>query len=345
MRIAINVKQLSKSFTSAGKKIQALDDVSLEVAEGEVLGILGPNGAGKTTFLNMLSTILLPDAGTIEILGITSVPQNFTRLRRLLNMSSGYPNFPWSLTVEENLRFYGQLYGLSAAQLRKRIQELIAMFELEEVARRKFEELSSGNKQRLSLAKSMLNDPKIIFLDEPTVGLDPDIAAKTRAIIMNVLKKFQVTVLLTTHNMQEAELMCGRIAFIKQGRIMKLATPQELKNRHGKKDLEAVFIDLAKNETRASLSPQEVLVSRPAGSERYTPSDEQFNGITETRLWFKRCLAFAYRNFLFATRNLFAFMELLFWPMVSLISVGLLGDFLQLQEKALAFVLTGAITA
>ena len=344
MPIAISAKDLCKTFVShEGENIHALDGVSLQVAEGEVLGILGPNGAGKTTFLNALSTLLIPDVGTIEILGIRSVPKNFNRLRRILNMSSGYPNFPWSLTVEENLRFYGRLYGYSGRELESRIGKLIEMFELVPFAKRRFEELSSGGKQRLSLAKAMINDPKVIFLDEPTVGLDPDIAVKTREIIKNVLRDFKVTVLLTTHNMQEAETMCGRIAFIKQGRIIRLATPGELKSVHGKKDLEEVFIHLTKEnvQTQEGLSfpaQPDAEVSPPAPEERMDPW-------SECTAWIRRCLAFTYRNVLFATRNLFAFMELLFWPMVSLISIGLLGDFLQLHEKALAFVLTGAIAA
>ena len=119
--VAIKVEHLSKTFVSqtAGQKIRALDNISLEAYEGEILGILGPNGAGKTTFLNILSTLLLPDSGDIEILGIKSTPKNFKQLRQLLNMSSGYPNYPWSLTVEENLKFYGWLYGLRGAGLQK----------------------------------------------------------------------------------------------------------------------------------------------------------------------------------------------------------------------------------
>ena len=119
---AIKVEHVSKTFVSqtAGRKIRALDDLSLEAYEGEILGILGPNGAGKTTFLNILSTLLLPDAGQIEILGIKSIPKNFQQLRQLFNMSSGYPNYPWSLTIEENLRFYGRLYGLTAKELSRR---------------------------------------------------------------------------------------------------------------------------------------------------------------------------------------------------------------------------------
>lgn len=340
---AIAAQGLHKTFFShGGKPIKALDGISLEVASGEILGILGPNGAGKTTFLNTLSTLLIPDSGTIEILGIPLIPNNFNHLRRLLNMSSGYPNFPWSLTVEENLRFYGRLYGLSSIQLKKKIAQLVEMFELEEFKMRRFEELSSGSKQRLSLAKAMLNDPKIIFLDEPTVGLDPDIAAKTREIVMKVLRETKVTVLFTTHNMQEAESMCKRVAFIKQGRILHLASPQELKTMHHKKDLEEVFIHLAKEKLDVKPQPSSQKTASSVSADLKVEGESVAAGAVA---WCQRCLAFTYRNILFATRNLFAFMELLFWPMVSLISIGLLGDFLQLQEQALAFVMTGAIAA
>lgn len=226
MTSAIKAAHLFKSFTGHNRdarRITALDDLSLEVYEGEILGILGPNGAGKTTFLNVLSTLLLPDSGRVEILGIPSVPRNFNRLRALLNMSSGYPNFPWCLTVEENLQFYGRLYGLSGRTLRKRLDDLIEMFSLGDYAKRRFDELSSGTKQRLSLAKALLNSPRLIFFDEPTIGLDPDVAAKTRKIIVDIIRSAQVTVLLTTHNMQEAEMMCWRVAFIKQGKVLHLA--------------------------------------------------------------------------------------------------------------------------
>ncbi len=350
MGLAVKVSHLYKSFqsqTKGLKKIQALDDISLEIYEGEILGILGPNGAGKTTLLNILSTLLLPDAGQIEILGIPSVLKNFYKLRSIFNLSSGYPNYPWSLTVEENLRFYGRLYGLTGKGLSQKTQQLIRMFELEEYARRRFEELSSGTKQRLSLAKALINDPKILFLDEPTVGLDPDVAIRMREIIMDIHRKSEMTILLTTHNMKEAEGMCQRVAFIKQGKIIKLATPQELKLRAGKDDLEEVFIELAKE--RGIPQKEERGQDQDAFPQNHPIVSEYFHFSLEIlsfkslREWFNRCLAFSYRNFLFALRNVFAFAELIFWPVVSLLSIGLLGDFLQLGEKALGFVLTGAI--
>jgi ABC-type multidrug transport system ATPase subunit/ABC-type multidrug transport system permease subunit len=343
---AISVRHLSKSFTTQApsrKIVHAVRDVSIDIHRGEVLGILGPNGAGKTTFLNILSTLLLPDEGTVEILGIPSIPKNHQYLRTLFNMSSGYSNYPWSLTVEENLRFYGKLYGLSRKELTTKLDELMEMFTLKDYAGRRFDELSSGTKQRLSLAKALLNDPKIVFLDEPTVGLDPDAAAQTREIISRVMKKRNVTVLLTTHNMDEAENLCGRIAFIKEGQLIKLGSPRDLKESVGKKDLEELFIELAKRNPSVLTERVSVFSNVP----KLMRDDEnivigrRFN----LRKWARRCAAFSYRNFLFAARNVFAFVELLFWPMVSLISIGLLGDYLELRNQALAFILTGAIAA
>jgi ABC-type multidrug transport system ATPase subunit/ABC-type multidrug transport system permease subunit len=346
MSVIINVHQVSKSFISQSgthKVIKALDDVSLQVREGEILGILGPNGAGKTTFLNVLSTLLIPDAGSIEIMGIKSHPRNFRTLRTLFNMSSGYPNFPWSLSVEENLRFYGRLYGLSGQKLLSKIDTLIEMFELNKFAKLRFDELSSGTKQRLALAKSLLNDPKIVFLDEPTVGLDPDVSIKTREVITHIMREKKVTVLLTTHNMQEAELMCQRIAFIRQGKILRLATPQQLKGQENKKDLEEVFVALANapmiaNGENAKVCAGETTTKVVAKIPQAPISERMMN-------WCQRCFAFTVRNLIFASRNVFAFVELVFWPVVSLISIGLMGDYLQLVDKALAFILTGAITA
>src|SRR3989338_8261306 len=258
--VAIRIEHLSKTFVSqaAQQKIKALDDLNLEVYQGEILGILGPNGAGKTTFLNILSTLLLPDAGQIEILGIKSIPKNFQQLRYLLNMSSGYPNYPWSLTVEENLKFYGWLYGLRGARLNQRMDKLVEIFGLGDFLQTRFDELSSGTKQKLSLAKALINEPKILFLDEPTIGLDLDMAVRTRESIARIMKESKVTVILTTHYMPEAEELCERIAFIKKGRLLRLASPEELKNAHHTDDLEKVFIQLA----QGNIAPVDKLMPR-----------------------------------------------------------------------------------
>ncbi len=263
-------------------------------------------------------------------------------------MSSGYPNFPWCLSVEENLRFYGRLYGLLPSALEQRIARLMKTLELERFAKVPFDELSSGTKQKLALAKAMINEPKIIFLDEPTVGLDPHVAIKMRETILEIQRETKVTVLLTTHNMSEAEALCHRIAFIKDGQILKVATPAELKQFYHRENLEQIFIDLAVAQTRipsAGETAFEFRESRREGSPADVSILMERHLWRDSAQWAERCLAFFMRNFLFGVRNIFTFMELLFWPSVSLVSVGLMGDFLQLQENALAFILTGAITA
>ncbi|MFA5261269.1 MAG: ABC transporter ATP-binding protein/permease [Candidatus Omnitrophota bacterium] len=346
MKTLISVNHISKTFVSqVGKHphIKALDNISLDIRAGEILGILGPNGAGKTTFLNILTTLLLPDTGTVTMLGKPLVPANYSELRQRFNMCSGHPNFPWSLTLEENLCFYGRLYNLKGKALRQRVASLIDMFGLGESARLRFDELSSGTKQKLALAKCLINEPKIIFLDEPTVGFDPDVAVKIRRLILDIYEKTGATILLTTHYMPEAEKMCQRIAFIKEGRLIRLATPDELKARQGKKDLEDVFIDLAGKKAEA-VSPPQPTESRALYNQQEI-SAEPRSLVPEVARWLNSCFAFTYRNTLYALRNFFAFVELGFWPIVSLISIGLMGQFLQMEERALAFVITGAITA
>ncbi len=337
--IVLSARNLHKSYKEAqgGGIINALDGLSLDVYEGEVLGILGPNGAGKTTCLNSLSTLLLPDSGQIEIFGLPAIPKNFDSIRRWINMSSGYPNYAFSLTVEENLRFYGRLYGLSGKALKSKVDEVMGLFALGSFAGRRFDELSSGTKQRLSLAKSLLNDPKILFLDEPTIGLDPDVAHKTRQIVMEVLEQRKVTVLLTSHNMDEIEAMCQRVAFIQRGSIVKLSSVEELKRLHHTDDLEEVFIQLA-SQTHARQATEQILGT---ASTKKLPLPAR-GGIAG---WFNRAAAFTYRSAIFASRNLFVMTDLLFWPLISLISIGLMAKFVNLGEGMLGFVMTGALAA
>jgi len=246
--IAIEVKNVSKTFYRGfpiRKKTKALEKVSLEIKKGELFGVLGPNGAGKTTLLNILSTLLFPDEGTVKILG-KDIFHSHDNIRKRLNMSSGNPNFPWSFTVEEILYFYGMLYGLKGSELKKKVENCIEWFGLGDFKKKRFDELSTGTKQKLSLAKSILNDPEILFLDEPTVGLDPDIAYRIRNFIKSIHKERGMTIILTTHYMHEAEMMCERIAFINKGRVIALGTTDELKEQVKAKNLEEVFLELVK---------------------------------------------------------------------------------------------------
>ena len=335
--IVLSARGLCKTYPDTQSKgvVKALDHLDLTVREGEILGILGPNGAGKTTFLNTLATLLLPDAGEIEIFGLKSVPKNFNAVRSWINMSSGYPNYAFSLTVEENLKFYGRLYGLKGASLQRKADELISLFELQSYANRRFDELSSGTKQRLSLAKSLINDPKILFLDEPTIGLDPDVSLKTREIILGILRKRKMTVLLTSHNMDEVQIMCERVAFIQKGRIIKLAAVEELKRLHQTDDLEQIFIELAHQTGGPSVQQEGETTTK------ILPIPQ--NGGWQA--WLNRAFAFTIRSAIFAVRSFFVMTDVFFWPMISLISIGLMAKFVHLGPQTLGFVMTGTLAA
>ena len=254
MAVAIKAEGIFKTFRSGwwGRKQKlVLRGIDLQIEEGEIFGILGPNGAGKTTLLSILSTLLLPDRGKIQILGINGL-QDGQRVREKVNISSGNANFLWSLTIRENLHFYGMLYGLTGNRRLEKVKALINLFNLEEHQDVTFNRLSTGMKQRLSLAKSLINDPAVLFLDEPTVGLDPSVSIMIREQIRLIQKERGMTVLLTTHNMKEAEFLCNRIAFLKGGEILTTGTAEKLKRmvRMG---------DLVKIEFRGKISEDDLL--------------------------------------------------------------------------------------
>ena len=231
MALAIKAEGISKTFRSGWwkkRKKEALKGVDLQIEEREIFGILGPNGAGKTTLLSILSTLLLPDRGNVHILGMDGFSDGH-QIRKRVNVVSGNANFLWSLTVKENLHYYGMLYGLTGKDREKKVETLIDIFNLAEHRNIPFDELSTGTKQRLSLAKSLINDPEVLFLDEPTVGLDPDVSIRIREEILSIHKERGMTVLVTTHNMKEAEFLCGRIAFLKKGKILTTGTAEALK--------------------------------------------------------------------------------------------------------------------
>lgn len=231
MALAIQAEGIFKTFRSGwrGKRQkEALKGINLQIEEREIFGILGPNGAGKTTLLSILCTLLLPDRGNVHILGMDGLHDGH-QIRKRVNVVSGNANFLWSLTVRENLHYYGMLYGLIGKEREEKVETLIDLFNLKEYRNIPFDELSTGMKQRLSLAKSLINDPEVLFLDEPTVGLDPNGASRIREEILSIHKERGMTVLLTTHNMREAEYLCGRIAFLKEGKILTTGTAEALK--------------------------------------------------------------------------------------------------------------------
>ncbi len=226
--LAVKAEGLYKYYKNSAGKKEVLKNVSLEIDEDEIFGILGPNGAGKTTLISILSTLTIPDSGRVEVFGLDALKEA-NRVKSMVNISSGNPNFPWSLTVYENLRYFSMLYGLKNKE--KAIENVIATLEIEPFRNIRFEALSTGTKQRLSLAKALLNEPRLLFLDEPTVGLDPDMAIKIRKMIRRIHEEKGITIVLTTHYMKEAEQLCGRVAFIKKGEIIANAPPSELRRQ------------------------------------------------------------------------------------------------------------------
>jgi ABC-2 type transport system ATP-binding protein len=245
--LAIDAREVAKTFRSGWfrpRLTDALRGVTLQVPRGAIVGLLGPNGAGKTTLLSILATLLIPDRGTARVLGLDVVRDSMA-LRRRLNMASGRPSFLWSLRVSEIIAFYGRLYGLSGVALRVRVDELIEQYELKPYRRVPYSELSTGLKQRVALAKSLVNDPELLFLDEPTLGLDPDVSVRVRAHIAALRRERGMTIVLTTHYMREAEELCDEVAFIKAGRILDAGTPDALKRRIGLGDVIALRLEPA----------------------------------------------------------------------------------------------------
>ena len=216
---AVEVRDLSKAFRTGWprRRLQtALRGVSFSVPSGAIFGVLGPNGAGKTTLLSILATLLLPDAGAARVLGL-DVIRDGHRVRQRINLSSGSASFLWSLTPREILDVAARSYGLGNAARRARVAALLDQFELRPHAGVPYNELSTGLKQRLALAKAFVNDPELLILDEPTVGLDPDISVRIREQIASLRRSRRMTILLSTHYMREAEQLCDEIVFLREG--------------------------------------------------------------------------------------------------------------------------------
>lgn len=217
----LETKNLTKKFGN----FTAVNDISFKMEEGEILGFLGPNGAGKTTSIQMLLGVLTPSEGEILYFG-KNLQKHRTEILEKINFSSTYTNLPWSLTVWENLRFASFLYDIK--NRKKRIYEIVEVFKLENLLKQRVDELSAGQVTRLNLAKALLNYPKVLLLDEPTASLDPDIASYIREFLQKERHKFNVSILITSHNMSEVEEMCDRVLFINNGTIVADDTPDNL---------------------------------------------------------------------------------------------------------------------
>jgi ABC-2 type transport system ATP-binding protein len=238
--VTISVTGLSKRFA----RICAIEDVSFGVARGTVAALLGGNGAGKTTTLSILLGLLLPSSGQVKVLGENMLRHRYRVLHRM-NFSSPYVDLPQRLTVAENLRVYARLYAVKPLQVR--IQELAEALQLGAFLNRPHATLSAGQRTRVALAKALLNRPEVLLLDEPTASLDPDSADRIRGYLLEYQRASGATLLLASHNMHEVERMCGQVLILKRGRLVDEGAPAALIERHGRNNLEQVFLDIARN--------------------------------------------------------------------------------------------------
>ncbi len=230
---AIEVEQLSRSFNG----LKAVDNISFTVEAGEIFGFLGHNGAGKTTTIRMLSGQLLPTSGQAQVAGCNVITEQ-DRLRPLIGVVSEHQNLYERMSGRENLEFAARLYG----QNFQRVNETLAQVGLLDRAKDNARTYSNGMKQRLVIARALIHRPQIIFLDEPTRGLDPVVGREIRRLILD-LSEQGVTIFLTTHYMEEADQLCGRVAFLSEGRIVALDTPNNLKVAHGEKSVKVTLND------------------------------------------------------------------------------------------------------
>ena len=232
LQYCIETKDLVRIFKSKDQTVKALDNVSVSIGEGEIFGLLGPNGAGKTTFIKILTTLLLPTSGEAYVGGFNVVKES-NKVRKIISLVSGGETPGYGiLSTSENLWFFSQLYGLSSSAAKEEIKRLMTDLDFDEYAKTRMSRLSTGYKQRLNLARGLLNNPKVLFLDEPTLGLDVLTSKKMRSYVVDWAKKEKKgTVLLTTHYMAEADEMCDRVAIIDRGRILACDSPLTLKEK------------------------------------------------------------------------------------------------------------------
>ena len=242
--LAIETTALRRVYAAKPAPVVALDGVDLEVPPGEFFGLLGPNGAGKTTLIKILTTLLLPSSGAARVFGF-DVEDETKKIRRIMNMVAGGEQSGYGiLTVREQLWMFTQFYGLAGKEGWRRVDELIEAVGLEEQRLQRVSTLSTGQRQKMNLARGLLNDPWILFLDEPTLGLDVSAARSLRELIVEWQKAVPGrTILLTSHYMAEADELCERIAIVDHGRILAIGSPEELKKRVQRESIFRIELD------------------------------------------------------------------------------------------------------
>jgi ABC-2 type transport system ATP-binding protein len=239
--IMIEINNLSKMY----KNTLAVKDINFKISKGSIIGLLGPNGCGKSTTIGMMLGLIKPTSGEV-IINNKNIEKNRTEILQKMNFISPYIELPKKLTIEENLQVYGRMYGVK--NLKDKIAELMEKLNLIEFKKRKTGELSSGQKNRVSLAKALINDPEILLLDEPTASLDPDVGDYVRGIIENFASNNKKTILIASHNMNEVERLCDEVLMMKKGQIIDKGKSVDLIRNHGRENLEEVFLKIVRNE-------------------------------------------------------------------------------------------------
>ena len=235
--IAININNLSKKYKNA----LAVKNINFKISKGSIIGLLGPNGCGKSTTIGMMLGLIKPSSGTV-IINNKNMENNRTDLLQKMNFISPYIELPKKLTIEENLQVFGRMYGVQ--NLKDKIIEIMEKLNLIDLKKRKTGELSSGQKNRVSLAKALINDPEILLLDEPTASLDPDVSDYVRGIIENFSSNKKKTILIASHNMNEVERLCSEVMMMKNGEIIDKGKSKDLIIKHGRENLEEVFLKI-----------------------------------------------------------------------------------------------------
>ncbi len=275
--VTVNVAELGRRFSSKEGDVTALNGVDLQVRKGEIFGVLGPNGAGKTTMIRILSTLLLPTSGKAEVMGF-DVAREPEKVRAMINMASGAERAGYDfISARGNLWFFSQLYGIPSEEAHKRINKLSDMLGLQSYLDRKFYALSTGYKQRVTLVRAFINDPKVVFLDEPTIGLDVMTALSIREYIQRQAKEYGRTILLATHNMAEVDAICNRVAIIDKGKILACDTPAALKRSLGAPSL---VLEVSPVPTPGSLDP----LVKLDGVKGYTSSVDEERGLSRVQV-------------------------------------------------------------
>ena len=236
---AIEINSLNKKY----KNTLAVKNINFKIKKGTIVGLLGPNGCGKSTTIGMMLGLIKPTSGEV-IINNKNIENNRTDLLQKINFISPYIELPKKLTIEENLKVYGRMYGVK--NLNEKIAELTERLNLTEFKKRKTGELSSGQKNRVSLAKALINDPEILLLDEPTASLDPDVGDYVRGIIEKFSSDNKKTILIASHNMNEVERLCDEVMMMKNGEIIDKGKSSDLVDKHGRKNLEEVFLKIVR---------------------------------------------------------------------------------------------------